>query len=426
MSQHDLDIANAGGAAVRADLNNALKALGSLQSGSSAPGTTYAYMYWADTNTGYLKQRNSANNGWTTIQPLDASIIASAAGNDAYVVALTPAITSYVDGMTYKFKSDVANTGAASLNINGVGIKNIKKISGATFVDLNNNDIVANQICIVVWNSTADAFILLSQSAVTAIGIGGIYQTTYNYASAAAVATDLGYGTWTLSSSEVLIENFFLAHMEGTTVEDNSGTGMINQVTVVGTPVLTTDQYKFNTKSLHTGYTTGWPYFAAGYQVWSDVWAWGFKDFTVDFWLRPDANYGFMFDWFFGLGGYGLSLEALNTDNLRLTINGHSTSASYTLVPNTWTHFAVVRASGTIKVFAGGTQVGTDISGNYYLRNASNYWFSIGGRGDGNDYMNGYFDEFRVAPRAVWTANFTPPTSAYSANPTLYQWKRTA
>lgn len=64
MSQHDLTIANASGATVRADLENALKALGSSSSGGTAPSTTYAYMFWADTTADLLKQRNAANTAW--------------------------------------------------------------------------------------------------------------------------------------------------------------------------------------------------------------------------------------------------------------------------------------------------------------------------------------------------------------------------
>lgn len=67
MSQHALTIANQAGAAFRADLVNALQALGSLGSGASAPGTTYAYMLWADTTTGFLKIRNAANSAWVTL-----------------------------------------------------------------------------------------------------------------------------------------------------------------------------------------------------------------------------------------------------------------------------------------------------------------------------------------------------------------------
>ena len=58
MSQHDLDIANQGFPATRADLNNALQALGSTNSGATAPSTTYANQLWYDTATNIIKIRD--------------------------------------------------------------------------------------------------------------------------------------------------------------------------------------------------------------------------------------------------------------------------------------------------------------------------------------------------------------------------------
>lgn len=51
MAQHDLDIANGSGASVRADLNNALVALGSTMKGASAPSAAAAGMMWVDDDT---------------------------------------------------------------------------------------------------------------------------------------------------------------------------------------------------------------------------------------------------------------------------------------------------------------------------------------------------------------------------------------
>jgi hypothetical protein len=62
--QDDQTVANAPGATVRADINANLQALVTLSSGTSAPSTTWAYMLWADTTNGLLKQRNAANTGW--------------------------------------------------------------------------------------------------------------------------------------------------------------------------------------------------------------------------------------------------------------------------------------------------------------------------------------------------------------------------
>ena len=71
MSQHDLDIANQGFPATRADLNLALKALGSLQSGATAPSTTYANMLWYDTANNILKIRNEDNDAFISLFTLD-------------------------------------------------------------------------------------------------------------------------------------------------------------------------------------------------------------------------------------------------------------------------------------------------------------------------------------------------------------------
>jgi hypothetical protein len=71
MAQHDYNIANQSGQAFRADLNNALAAIVSGNSGASAPSTTFAYQYWVDTSStpALLKQRNAANNAWVTLGP---------------------------------------------------------------------------------------------------------------------------------------------------------------------------------------------------------------------------------------------------------------------------------------------------------------------------------------------------------------------
>lgn len=70
MATHDYVIANGTGAAVRSDLNDALAAIASQNSNATAPATTYAYQWWADTTTGLLKIRNAANSAWVTVGTL--------------------------------------------------------------------------------------------------------------------------------------------------------------------------------------------------------------------------------------------------------------------------------------------------------------------------------------------------------------------
>lgn len=71
MSQHDFEIANQTAANARTDINNALQALASSSSGSSAPSTTYANQLWYDSSNNLLKIRNEANSAWITVGEVD-------------------------------------------------------------------------------------------------------------------------------------------------------------------------------------------------------------------------------------------------------------------------------------------------------------------------------------------------------------------
>ena len=66
-----MNIANQGFPATRADLNNALQALASNNSGTSAPSTTFANQWWYDTTNNKLYIRNEANNAWIQVAVLD-------------------------------------------------------------------------------------------------------------------------------------------------------------------------------------------------------------------------------------------------------------------------------------------------------------------------------------------------------------------
>ena len=71
MAQHDYTISNQSFAAFRADVNNALAAAATNNSGPAAPGTTYPFLLWPDTTEGLLKIRNAADNAWVVVGMLD-------------------------------------------------------------------------------------------------------------------------------------------------------------------------------------------------------------------------------------------------------------------------------------------------------------------------------------------------------------------
>ncbi len=64
MSQVDYVTADQSGASFRTDLNSFWLAIVSKNSGATEPATKFAFMWWMDTTTGLLKQRNAINTAW--------------------------------------------------------------------------------------------------------------------------------------------------------------------------------------------------------------------------------------------------------------------------------------------------------------------------------------------------------------------------
>jgi len=145
MSQNDLTIANQGFASFRSDLNSALQALGSTNSGSSAPSTTFANQLFYDTTNNILKIRNEDNDAFISLFTLDQTNdnIESLTVDGILTVATsvkTPLIefTDGDDALTITDGGNVAVGGTLTAN-GGVTVDNIT-IDG-TEIDLSSGDL---------------------------------------------------------------------------------------------------------------------------------------------------------------------------------------------------------------------------------------------------------------------------------------------
>jgi hypothetical protein len=87
----------------------------------------------------------------TAVQATSFNSCSDAGSTDAYACSLSPAITSYTTGGTVWFKAATANTGAATLNLNSLGAKTIKKQKDQ---DLADNDIKAGQWVALSYDGT--------------------------------------------------------------------------------------------------------------------------------------------------------------------------------------------------------------------------------------------------------------------------------
>lgn len=95
---------------------------------------------------------------------------ADGGSNDTYVITLDPAATAYKTGQPYYFTANTLNTGAATLNINGLGAKSIVKGDSTA---LATGDIAAGQVVTVVYDGTNMVMTSLPDSLVAGGDAGG-------------------------------------------------------------------------------------------------------------------------------------------------------------------------------------------------------------------------------------------------------------
>ncbi len=80
---------------------------------------------------------------------------------NAYVVTLALPPAALVAGLVVSFQATHANTGASTLNLNGLGAK---PILGAAHTALQGNEIVANGFVEVEWNAALASWVLLEST----------------------------------------------------------------------------------------------------------------------------------------------------------------------------------------------------------------------------------------------------------------------
>lgn len=145
-------------------------------------------------------------------------------------------------------------------------------------------------------------------------------------------------------------------------------------------------------------------------------------NWTIDFWFRWD-DYN-------GNGDPAFMGQHVDANNFwRLMYNGTTggiqfriksggvnivdINKTYSLVPNTYVHIAVVKSGNDYKVYINGIQIGTTATDSDRMPNFAAP-LRIGYCQSGPYFMDGDLDEIRISKGiARWTSNFTPPSAAY-------------
>lgn len=138
MSQHDYTIDNAAGAPVRADINNALAAIVTNNSGATAPSPTFAFQWWMDTSVtpALIKQRNAANTEWITVGRADTATLGLADRDtrNVYTKAQDVAQVTLTDAATINTDASLGNVFLVTLAGNRALANPTNLVAGQTVV----------------------------------------------------------------------------------------------------------------------------------------------------------------------------------------------------------------------------------------------------------------------------------------------------
>lgn len=141
--------------------------------------------------------------------------VADSGAADAYVITPSPAVTAYTAGQIFSFKAGNTNTGASTVNVNGLGTKTIKKNVSD---DLAAGDILADQIVVIEYDGT-NFQIVTNTPEERAFGDGSDGDVTIS--GATSLSRDMYYNNLTVN--DTLTTNGYRIFVKGTL----SGTGTI-------------------------------------------------------------------------------------------------------------------------------------------------------------------------------------------------------
>tara|TARA_Y100000033_G_scaffold24706_1_gene23295 strand:+ start:2618 stop:3223 length:606 start_codon:yes stop_codon:yes gene_type:complete len=108
VSQHDHSLANQSGSSFRSDLNNALSAIATNNSGSTDPASPFAHQWYYDEGDTTFKIRNAANNAYINVSAVGGAETA----NFGLALAASPSFTG-----TATFAGNILMSGTGTIDI---------------------------------------------------------------------------------------------------------------------------------------------------------------------------------------------------------------------------------------------------------------------------------------------------------------------
>jgi hypothetical protein len=104
---------------------------------------------------------NNVELGVESLYNGDGLYVVTTGSANTYVATFSPTYSAYTTGLTLRVKFNLENTTTSTINVDTLGAKTIKKVTGAGIEVLEAGDIVADGVYVAIYNGTD--FILSNQ-----------------------------------------------------------------------------------------------------------------------------------------------------------------------------------------------------------------------------------------------------------------------
>ena len=157
--------------------------------------------------------------------------------------------------------------------------------------------------------------------------------------------------------------------------------------------------------------------------------------FTIEGWVyheaRTTASQNYHSQALFGKGDTYFNFGIIGTGHLlfyHYDGTARTLNSASPILPGTWTHVAAVVSGGTVTLYINGKSA-PGATGTWYGIQAAGHSQNVTiGRPSTNaaaNYFNGSFSDLRISDSAVYTSDFTPPTTPLSSTGSVFHLKGT-
>jgi hypothetical protein len=114
--------------------------------------------------------------------------------SNAITLTISPAPLSYAQPLKLKFRATLTNTGAVTIDVNGLGVRNIQKVSGGSITNLSAGDIISGGIYEIVYDGAQFQLMTLTNAGIVNVSQGDLNTSTGVFSSSvsgSAITTNI-------------------------------------------------------------------------------------------------------------------------------------------------------------------------------------------------------------------------------------------